>query len=399
MKDEAQASKRRATTLSVAALVAALAAFVAFAPFASGAADPVASGSTTITLNKGLFKKLKKAHVKVAAVKPGKVKGKKITLQIEGATSSLDPTTGAGTLNHKGGFKFKAGKKSVVIKSLTLDTVKKGLFGKVGKKKIKIAAVAGASFKREGFGAGIIAKKLNLTKKAAKTLNKQLKLKNVFKPNKSLGSANSSEQPETVTITGGSATLTTDVGTVTKLVKDHVGIELVPPTTEPSKLPPVYVFPISGGSIAPDASKGVVQTSGGLKLVQDWSEPPPKGCATPIKTTLTLNAIWVDLGTHVATVEVVVESTVPEANLGVLGRSSIADVNTAGAGVASDPASHTVTVTNASATLQAVTAETLNSLFFKAAKTFEEKGCPGVEAQEFKAGDPLGSFSFTAQTQ
>jgi hypothetical protein len=144
----------------------------------------------------------------------------------------------------------------------------------------------------------------------------------------------------------------------------------------------------------------VVQTSGGLKLTQDWSEAPPKGCATPIKTTLTLNAIWVDLGAHVASVEVMVESTIPEANLGNIGRSSIADINTAGAVVASDSTSHTVSVANASATLQAVTAETLNSLFYKAAKTFEEKGCPGVEGvQPFAAGDGLGTFSLTAQTQ
>ena len=45
--------------LSAVAVVAALAALLAFAPFASAASDPIASGTTTVTLNKGFVKKLK----------------------------------------------------------------------------------------------------------------------------------------------------------------------------------------------------------------------------------------------------------------------------------------------------------------------------------------------------
>jgi hypothetical protein len=93
-------------------------------------------------------------------------------------------------------------------------------------------------------------------------------------------------------------------------------------------------------------------------------------------------------------VEVIVESTIsPKLNLGNLARSSIADVNLTGATVKSDPTAHTVTVENAVATLQAVTAETLNSVF----------GAPYDEAkiphEKFAPGDGLGTFSFTAQTQ
>jgi hypothetical protein len=109
---------------------------------------------------------------------------------------------------------------------------------------------------------------------------------------------------------------------------------------------------------------------------------------------MTLNAIWVDLSAKSATVEVNVESTIdPQLSLGNLGRSSIADVSLAGATVTSDPAAHTVTVENASATLQAVTAEVLNQVF----------GAPWDAAEiphpTFAAGDPLGKFTFTVQTQ
>jgi hypothetical protein len=204
----------------------------------------------------------------------------------------------------------------------------------------------------------------------------------VFKANQVLGGSTSTAQPTTVTVVpGGKATLVTDLNTDKKLNELLVKIETVSPTTETAPLPPAYDFPIGGGTIAPDATSGIVQTTGGLKLVQNLGE---KG-----KTTMNLNAIWIDLGAKTASVEVVVESTVsPKLNLGVLGRSSIADISLTGATIKSDATAHTVTVENATATLQAVTAETLNSVF----------GTP-FEKAPFVAGDGLGTFSFTAQTQ
>jgi hypothetical protein len=104
--------------------------------------------------------------------------------------------------------------------------------------------------------------------------------------------------------------------------------------------------------------------------------------------------IWVDLGAKTATVEVTIENPkTPEANLGNLGRSSIADINLTGATITSDPNARTVSVQNASATLQVVTAETLNSVFIN---PVEKEAGP---QEKFAAGDPLGTFSFTAQTQ
>ena len=55
-----------------------------------------------------------------------------------------------------------------------------------------------------------------------------------------------------------------------------------------------------------------------------------------------------------------------------------------------------MSVTGATATLQALTAETLNQVFIEGL----EKADPSFVGQEkFAAGDPLGTFSFTAQTQ
>jgi hypothetical protein len=375
-------------------LVAALAALLALAPFASAASDPLASGTTTITLSKSMVKKLKKSGTKVLKVSPGTVKARNVALPVSGG--SLDPTNGQGTIEHSGGIKFKHGKKSAVVKLLVLETTTSSLKANVAGKKMKLASASGVSSARNGFGANVTVGTLKITGGAAKQLNKKLgftgkhKKKAPFKGGKGLGSALSETQPKTVTVlAANNATLVTSLATDVKLQKVLVGIETVAPTVETAPLPPTFAFPISGGTIAPNASSGIVQTSGGLKLHQVFE--PGK-----VETTMTLNAIYVDMGAKTATVEVTVESKGidPKLNLGPLGRSSIANISLTGATIKSDPSARTVSVENASATLQAVTAETLNSVFVTPFEAITK-----TPAEHFVEGDPLGTFSFTAQTQ
>lgn len=405
---EAKVTSRLRLVPMAVALVAMFVGLV-WAPAASAASDPIASGTTTITLNKGLYKKLKKNGVKVLKVSPGRVKNRKVTLPVSSG-SSVDPTTGAGTVNHSGGFKFKNGKKTAALKNLVLNTANKSLKGKIGKKNLKIASVSGVTFTRNGFGVDVKIGKIKLTGNAAKQLNKALippkkgkkssasasvATSNLFKGGQVLGSASNTDQPSTVAVVaGGNASLNTSEETVRKFSLAPpaglgVRIEPISPATAaagPTIFEPILNFPIGGGTIAPDASAGTVQTTGGVNLVQDLG---PGG-----KTTMTLNAIWVDLSTKVATVDVAITSTVdPQLNLGPLGRISIANINLSGATISSDPVNRTVTVLNASATLQAVTAATLTSVF----------GAPydamRIPHPSFAEGDPLGTFSFTVQTQ
>jgi len=394
MKDVTQPVRARGTTLSAVAVVAALAALLALAPFASAASDPLASGTTRLTLNKNLFKKLKKAKVKVIKVSPGTVKVRTVTLPVSGG--SLDPTNGLGTIEHSGGIKFKHGKKSAVVKTIVFDTTTNSINAKVAGKNMKLASVRGVSAARNGFGASLTLGSTKLTDKAAKHLNKKLGFtrkkakKAPFKGGKGMGSALSETQPKTVTVLpGGNASLVTSLATDQKLAEVLVGIETVAPTTETAPLPPTFAFPISGGTIAPNASSGIVQTSGGLKLRQVF-------VPTEVETTMTLNAIYVDLGAKTATVEVTVESKGidPKLNLGPLGRSSIANLSLTGATIKSNPSARTVSIENATATLQAVTAETLNSVFVTPFEAITKS-----EAKHFVEGDPLGTFSFSAQTQ
>ena len=394
MKDVTQPVMARGTMLSAVAVVAALAALLALAPFASAASDPLAGGTTTLTLNKNLFKKLKKAGVKVIKVSPGTVKARTVTLPVSGG--SLDPTNGLGTVEQSGGIKFKHGKKSAVVKAIVVDTTNNSLNANVAGKNMKLASVSGASSARNGFGANVTIGSTKLTSKAAKQLNKKLGFtgkqakKAPFKGGKGMGSALSETQPKTVTVLpGGNASLVTRLQTDQKLAEVLVGLETVAPTTETAPLPPTFAFPISGGTIAPNASSGIVQTSGGLKLHQVF-------VPTEVETTMTLNAIYVDLGAKTATVEVTVESKGidPKLNLGPLGRSSIANLSLTGATIKSNPSARTVSIENATATLQAVTAETLNSVFVTPFEAITKS-----EAKHFVEGDPLGTFSFSAQTQ
>jgi Htaa len=394
MKDVTQPVRARGTMLSAVAVVAALAALLALAPLASAASDPLASGTTTLTLNKNLFKNLKKAEVKVIKVSPGTVKVRTVTLPVLGG--SLDPTNGLGTIEQNGGIKFKHGKKSALLKAIVVETTTNSINANVAGKKMKLASVTGVSTARNGFGANVTIGSTKLTGKAAKQLNKKLgftgKLakKAPFKGGKGMGSALAETQPKTVTVLpGNTASLVTSVPTDIKLEKVGVKIETVSPTVPTAALPPAFAFPVSGGTIAPNATSGIVQTSGGLKLHQVFKPGE-------VETTMTLSAIYVDLGAKTATVEVAVESKGidPKLNLGPLGRSSIANLNLTGATIKSDPSARTVSVENATATLQGVTAETLNSVFVTPFEAITK-----VPSEHFAEGDPLGTFSFTAQTQ
>jgi hypothetical protein len=410
MNDATQARVGRGKTLPVAIAAAALLALLALAPLASAATDPVATGTTTITLNGGFKKKLRKYGVKLKKIAPTTVSGKKATFTV--TSGELDPTTGLGTISLAGGLKFKAGKRTAAVKALVINTASKELSGKVAGKKMKVAKLAGWTPARNGFGVNLTIKKLKLTGGAASKLNKKLGFPikpKPFKGNQLLGSSVAETQPSTVTVLpGGNATLALAPSALKKL--KHVGTPPYPEGSSPVevKLSPIAPtafdiptltarFPIGGGTVGPTASAGTLQTLGGLELTQNLAALTP---AEPTNVTrLRMQNIWVDLAQKTASVEVVISNPSTagkEANKGNVGRVSIADISLTGATVTADPAAHTVSVQGATATLQAVTAETLNAVFIEGL----EKANPVFAGQEkFAAGDPLGTFSFVATTQ
>jgi hypothetical protein len=406
MTDVNQPRTARRTLLPAGILATALFALLAWAPFASAAPDPVASGSTTMTLNSGFTKYLKTFGITTSKISPTKLKGSKATFAITGGT--IDPLTGLGSVTLSGGLKFKAGKKSAPVKALVLDTTKKTLSGKIGGKKVKVATVAGITSARVGFNSTVTIKKVKLTGAAASALNKKLGYaKGKPKPflgNKLIAKASGETAPGTLgVLPAGNATLALSPVALGKL--KTVGPELAPgvhpfevklapvaPTTfDPATL--TAGFPVTGGTMAPTATAGTLQTGGGLTLTQDLEAAGPNGKG---QTTLTLGNIWVDMAAKTASVEVTIANPkTPEANLGNLGRASIADINLTGATIVSDPATHSVSVSNAAAPLQAVTAEPLNQVFV----TPIEKATGAPATTKFAAGDPLGTFAFSVTTE
>ena len=416
MTDASQPRSARGKMLPAGILATALIALLAFAPLASATPDPVGGGTTTVNLSNKLTKYLKTFGIKVQKQGSAKVKGNKATFKnVEG---SMDPTNGIGTVKLGGGLSFNAkmGKKTKkgVVTAMVLNTNKKEIQAKVGGKKMKFATIAGWNYSRDGFGVKVTIKSLKITGNAARQLNKKTGYpKGTPKPfigGFVIGKGNSEVEPSTVAVIAtGNSTLTLSAAALQKLstVGPDIGGGTYPfavklGLVDPAKVtaagpPPTVAFPITGGTMSPNADAGVLQHSGGLTLTQDLEAIGPTEGGT---TTLTMGNIWVDLGTKQASVEVTVTNTsTNEAfkglNLGNLGRASIADISLTGATVNIDPAPRTVSSQNAAATLQAVTAETLNQVFISPVEAITKAG----PYPKFAAGDALGTFSTVAQTQ
>jgi hypothetical protein len=427
--------------LPVAIVAAAVAAMLVLAPLASAASNPIAKGTTTLTVNSGFNKKAKKAGIKITAIKPATLKGTKATFPVTGG--SVEPTTGAGTVTHSGGLKIKWGKKSISLKAFEIDTTAKSLTATAGGKKVKFATLGGLSSARLGFGNSISAKSVKLTKAGANALNKALtpkptkvkvktkkngktvvktktvKSKPAFKANMVLGKTTTEVEPTTDNVLQtGTLTYAGDSGLFTKLTDVGVKVEAISPTTVSGT---TYSSGINGGNISPLGTSGQVTSAGGIKLVQSLGT---------FSTTITLGSIGVDLAAKTATVEVNGESNVEiegkkPLNVGNLGRSSIADLQiTANT---PSPATRTLSV-SANSTIQPVAAEVLEGfvkvyegayalkvgeeLAKKAEEEFKEGKTPPSKAEieaaakkagadkvandHIKSGESLGSFSFTA---
>jgi hypothetical protein len=437
MSDSTRLGRARGKKLPVAILTVALVAMLAVAPLASAASDPVKSGTTTLTINGGFSNKAKKAGVKIAAVKPSKIKGTKASFAITGG--EIEPTTGSGSLTHSGGLKITWGKKSVVLKGLTVSTKTKSLSAKVGGKTVTVASLAGTSSARLGFGNSISAKKVKLTSAGAKALNSKLtpaptktkvkkngktivktvKVQPFFKANMVLGASLSEVEPETVGVLAKESMVYAGAESLLKKLADvGVKVETISPTTSSGF---TYTSPISGGTISPLGTTGAVNSSGGIKLVQNLDQGPT--------TEITLGSIGVDMAAKTATVEVIGKSNAKDPstgkeplNVGNLGRSSIADLTFTS--VTPSPATRSVVV-NATATIQPVAAEVLQGFVsvyqgyytqvvaitlqkeieagLKPVMTKEQieaaakkAGEEKVANDQIKSGESLGSFNFTA---
>jgi hypothetical protein len=356
----------RSALAAAAALT--LLAVLAFAPLARAAYDPLGSGTTRIVFAKPFLAFLKKDKVKLATTKPARLKAGALTLPVSGG--AMDPTTGKGEIDDEGALVFRSARKSVPFKNFTVKTKHSPLTAKVGGGQLKVATAAKIASVREDFGTGFSAKKLKLTAKVATRLNKKLRPRAPFAAGQVIGFTKSRTQPQTITILATNrATLFPDPAFLAKL--DGLFVSLNPIAPAERAPGPTFSFPIvAGGAIAPDASLGTLRTGGDVEFLQlgagqvFWHEQ------------------WLDLGAGANLAEVNVQPSPPYP--GKLGQIPILDLG-AGAVVA-DRHARTIAVSGAPLNLNAQTAASFNQAFAQ-----------GKEA--FRAGEALGSLSFTAQGQ
>lgn len=259
-------------------LVAIVAVLAVMAPAASAATVKLAGGSTTVALDKGVAAALTKAGVKVAVTKPATAGKQGIAFPISGG--AIDPATGAGRIDHKGGLTFKAGKTKVGLSAFVVKVGKRStLSAKVGKGRLTVFTLdtSKAKVKRSGVGTTISGVRLKLSGKAAAALNGAFGVK-LFAQGLVVGKATVKATPAQVLLAGGSTALALDPGAAAALASLGVEASLVDPATAAAD---GFNFPITGGKLAAKTFAGSVSHSGGIRLT--------KGATSVELTNFTIN--------------------------------------------------------------------------------------------------------------
>jgi hypothetical protein len=337
------------------------------APASRASYDPLGSGTTRLVLDRSFAAFLSQAGVRVSARAGAAKRGRAVIFPVSGGR--LDPAAGAGEVEQQGSLVLRSSRSRVLMRKLVVKTTHAPLVAKVGGSQLKVATSAATSSRRDGFGAVFSARKLRLTAKVAKRLNKKLRPRRPFTAGQILGTLVCEPQPlVTAIVPTGRATLVFDSAFMAKLDQHFVSVNPVFPAEH---VGPTFTLPIvANGALAPDASQGTLRTGGEIEFLElgagqvFWQE------------------LWFDVGLHDTLAEVDLEPMPPFP--GKLGQIPVLALG-AGA-VDSDPAARTIALGGAPLTLPPETAAAFNQAFA------EGRG-------DFSAGELVGSISFTAQAQ
>lgn len=370
MTDRRKSQLRWGRVLLLAATV--LTTSMAFAPLAQATYNPLASGTTKLTLAGPFLALLKANKVKLTAIEGAGLKGAVVSFPVSGG--KFDPTTSNGFIEHAGALFFKAGAQKVPLTSLQLKTTQKHapFSAKFGGGQLKMASAVKLAVSREGFADKVAVSTLKLSAKVATRLDKKLRLKGVFKAGQLIGSTVTKANPQTVAVAeSGKASFSFDPATAAKLQSLFVAINPIFPAEHPGP----FTLPIFTGTISPSASEGTIQTLGSIELVQIGGGQ------------VFLREAWVEIGSGAYSPELELDPSPPYP--GKQGRVPVGPLSLAAAAISTVPAARTIGVTNATVTMGANLASAFNEAFAK----------PIGKANVFTAGEPLGTLSFTAQAQ
>ena len=351
-----------------AALLAAILLPALIAPSAQALEyDPVASGTSTLSLAAPFTGLLASHHVSIQVRAGAKRRGQKIQLPVSGG--EFEPIRGLGTLEHEGSIVFVSGRRKVPFRLISFKAKRSPLYARVGGTQFKVASAQKLTSKREGFGVGFTASGLRLSAKVATRLDKKLRLGNAIQPGQQLGTIVSKVNPSAVHLLPQSrVSLALAPAFVAKLNSLFVSLNPIAPAELGSG--PTLSFPISPESIlSPDASTGLIKTGGAVELLQlgsaqiFWQEP------------------WLEPGSAFISSESDLEPSPPKP--GKQPRGALFAFPSGGQ-LTVDPTSRTIAVVGRTASLTPATAESLNSSFSKGEPTFAP-------------GEMIGTISFAAQ--
>ena len=348
------------------------------------AASPALAGPDPLTSSSSVVLQLRSSQGL-------KLKPKTLTVPVN-AGSDLDPTTGAGTIDTNKKFTATRQGHKTKVKITVLTFGANGGAGKidakVGKSNVNgFGKLSGGTLKRDGFGAkldGVVAK---LGKKGAKALRQALS--GGIKAGQPLGTASVTSVPKTVQVLpGGTLEFQADLGFGTKLIAHCVnatlpgGLEVIPPATEPAL--GKFVFPVTGGSIAPDFSSGRVISAGGFSQKKNDNGTFVPGCSSgvPLGTTVTQTEWEDEFDIRALAANTVLPS-------GPVGIAQQGPFDLAAATTSADPNTRQVTVSGAPVTMDFFSAVILNNVFPNAS---------GNPNNDFKEGDLLGKMSLSVTT-
>src|SRR6476659_377119 len=193
--------KRRGIRLGGAIAALAIAGALTLSGIATAGPDQLKSGSVAMQLKnaRGL-----------------KLKPKSLNLPI--STGSVDPISGAGTVQVSGGFKAKRGKGKAKVKLTRLTLGANGgpgsISAKIGKSNVNsFATLSGGTVARNGFGATISNISAKIAGKGAQALNR------AFSPKKRKGAGKSA---------GGGVKAGQPLGTIVSITTVPLAVEVVP---------------------------------------------------------------------------------------------------------------------------------------------------------------------------
>jgi len=244
-----------------------LVAILALAFAGAAQAASLTGGTTTLKLDSATAKALKALNVAVSPIKPSKSKRSGLSFPITGAT--VDPLTGAGSIDHSGGIQLSAGKVKVPLKNFKVVVgSKSGVSAKLGRKTLPLAIANVSKAKVDNGGLkklDVTGVTIALTKQAAKALNKAFKVK-AFKAGLALGAVKIAGKGLVLDTKSGTSTLTLDLGTVGALGAGGISLAPIAPAT--STTPPGLAFPVIGGTLDLSSNVAAINHSGGFSLTK-----------------------------------------------------------------------------------------------------------------------------------